>query len=347
MAYHHHRYYLPWLGRWASEDPAGLVDGPNRYVYARGSPVGGKDPSGLAAAQFPRPPSIPPGLEKRLLIEADIWTDKVTALADAAAAVKSDPMGALVQAARRTPAGLAAQGQWSDAAGAYVDALAAPLRTGADALMGAPEQVAHVAGYWTESDPGVIRAHRERSLEITAAQAELGGLAGAPAGGELIRRGLRSVPRLLDDAPMPMGLMVRGAADASQGGFGAFRARARHLGFDPDRGVLDVREGIAGARLEGLLGRQIRRGEAGADFVDDAVGGLGSISLKGPLPARARGNAQGLLRSATDDLSLNSGADSLVVDLRGLSAEDAATVRSGVEAALPGARYPKTLVFMD
>ncbi len=47
MAYHHHRYYLPWLGRWASADPAGLVDGGNRFGYARGNPVGGRDPTGL------------------------------------------------------------------------------------------------------------------------------------------------------------------------------------------------------------------------------------------------------------------------------------------------------------
>ncbi|MCK6503021.1 RHS repeat-associated core domain-containing protein [Myxococcota bacterium] len=44
---HHHRYYAPWLGRWTSADPAGLVDGGNRWGYARGRPTGGRDPSGL------------------------------------------------------------------------------------------------------------------------------------------------------------------------------------------------------------------------------------------------------------------------------------------------------------
>lgn len=43
------RYYVPWIGRWLSPDPAGLVDGPNPYQYARNNPVvlsdpGGKDP---------------------------------------------------------------------------------------------------------------------------------------------------------------------------------------------------------------------------------------------------------------------------------------------------------------
>jgi len=37
----------------------------------------------------------------------------------------------------------------------------------------------------------------------------------------------------------------------------------------------------------------------------------------------------------------------LVVDLRGLSAEAAAEVEAAAGAALPGARFPKALVFLD
>jgi RHS repeat-associated protein len=37
--YHSARYYAPWLGRWTTADPAGLVDGPNVYGYCRGSPL--------------------------------------------------------------------------------------------------------------------------------------------------------------------------------------------------------------------------------------------------------------------------------------------------------------------
>jgi RHS repeat-associated protein len=39
LAYHSARYYLPWLGRWLSADPAGLVDGTNLYRMARNNPV--------------------------------------------------------------------------------------------------------------------------------------------------------------------------------------------------------------------------------------------------------------------------------------------------------------------
>jgi RHS repeat-associated protein len=46
LYYHGARYYAPWLGRWASCDPAGLVDGPCLYQYALGNPVRIRDPSG-------------------------------------------------------------------------------------------------------------------------------------------------------------------------------------------------------------------------------------------------------------------------------------------------------------
>ena len=39
LAYHDARYYAPWLARWISVDPAGLIDGPNSFAYARNSPV--------------------------------------------------------------------------------------------------------------------------------------------------------------------------------------------------------------------------------------------------------------------------------------------------------------------
>ncbi len=40
------RSYVPWLGRWASCDPAGIVDGINLFAYARDNPIGLVDPHG-------------------------------------------------------------------------------------------------------------------------------------------------------------------------------------------------------------------------------------------------------------------------------------------------------------
>jgi RHS repeat-associated protein len=39
FAYHGARYYAPWLGRWCSADPAGLVDGVNVYLYSKNNPI--------------------------------------------------------------------------------------------------------------------------------------------------------------------------------------------------------------------------------------------------------------------------------------------------------------------
>jgi RHS repeat-associated protein len=41
------RYYVPWLARWASCDPAGAADGFNLYQYARSNPVRYTDPAGF------------------------------------------------------------------------------------------------------------------------------------------------------------------------------------------------------------------------------------------------------------------------------------------------------------
>lgn len=44
--YYGARYFAPWTGRWISCDPAGLVDGPNLYVYVRNNPVSAVDREG-------------------------------------------------------------------------------------------------------------------------------------------------------------------------------------------------------------------------------------------------------------------------------------------------------------
>ncbi len=39
FSYHGARYYAPWLGRWASCDRAGMVDGTNLYAFTKGNPL--------------------------------------------------------------------------------------------------------------------------------------------------------------------------------------------------------------------------------------------------------------------------------------------------------------------
>ena len=46
LQYHSARYYMPWLGKWLSTDPLGMVDGPSMWAYVRGNPVGLVDNKG-------------------------------------------------------------------------------------------------------------------------------------------------------------------------------------------------------------------------------------------------------------------------------------------------------------
>jgi RHS repeat-associated protein len=47
LCYHGARYYVPWLARWASCDPAGAVDGLNLYRYAKDNPTCLFDSTGM------------------------------------------------------------------------------------------------------------------------------------------------------------------------------------------------------------------------------------------------------------------------------------------------------------
>jgi RHS repeat-associated protein len=53
LAYYRARYYDPRLGRFTSEDPIGLVAGPNLYTYVRNNPSNLVDPHGEVAVALP------------------------------------------------------------------------------------------------------------------------------------------------------------------------------------------------------------------------------------------------------------------------------------------------------
>ncbi|MFF8731201.1 SpvB/TcaC N-terminal domain-containing protein [Streptomyces sp. NPDC015171] len=58
FTYHGARFYAPWLGRWVSPDPAGMVDGPNRYVYASNRPTVLVDRNGMEDTRPEKYPTI-------------------------------------------------------------------------------------------------------------------------------------------------------------------------------------------------------------------------------------------------------------------------------------------------
>lgn len=65
FTYHGARYYAPWLARWISPDPSGMVDGPNLYEYCRSNPIANTDPTGrecnpeISTCSDPVDPSVP------------------------------------------------------------------------------------------------------------------------------------------------------------------------------------------------------------------------------------------------------------------------------------------------
>jgi RHS repeat-associated protein len=71
LNYHGARYYAPWLGRWLSPDPSGLVDGTNLYAYTRGNPVCRHDPGGRQTKPVDQPVAQN-NLPDIITIESDI-----------------------------------------------------------------------------------------------------------------------------------------------------------------------------------------------------------------------------------------------------------------------------------
>jgi insecticidal toxin complex protein TccC len=47
LYYYGYRYYAPWLQRWVSADPRGVIDGLNMFLFVRANPVSRIDPNGL------------------------------------------------------------------------------------------------------------------------------------------------------------------------------------------------------------------------------------------------------------------------------------------------------------
>lgn len=54
LYYYGMRYYIPWLGRWSSTDPAGVIDGLNIYAFLNGNPVSHIDVGGMGKGGGPK-----------------------------------------------------------------------------------------------------------------------------------------------------------------------------------------------------------------------------------------------------------------------------------------------------
>jgi RHS repeat-associated protein len=105
LQYHSARYYPPWLGRWISTDPAGLIEQSNLYLFVRGNPVALIDMTGKEGV-----PS--PNLVPFRYIPAPATTPAAPPVAPPAAAPEA--------AAGEAAAGEAAAGEGAGAGGAGV-----------------------------------------------------------------------------------------------------------------------------------------------------------------------------------------------------------------------------------
>ena len=121
----------------------------------------------------------------------------------------------------------------------------------------------------------------------------------------------------------------------------------RQVTLGTENGVYKPHEGFAGVRLEEKLGRQVARHEDHAyDFTDKPAseGGLGKISLKGPMmdregqvlpPKEIQRQLNQLVTKITRDSHPSYGADTVVVDLYGLTSNQKAYVKSLVAQNAP------------
>jgi RHS repeat-associated protein len=105
LCYHGARYYAPWLGRWTSCDPAGLVDGLSLYTFSRGAPTSYIDITGAQAENADGNLATAPGSKlpadfQRL---AERWR-RADSLSEHASTV-SDAFGALWRQQRAPPEG--------------------------------------------------------------------------------------------------------------------------------------------------------------------------------------------------------------------------------------------------
>jgi RHS repeat-associated protein len=185
LYYHGARHLAPWLARWGSCDPSGLVDGPNLYAYARNNPSTLSDPSGREATPsvvfFPNPNSVlvdykpatkqepievtvhgPPRVKKtpgpaaaKVPAPGPPSVAAVTAPSEAAA-TPTEAVGAFAKgAAEGLAGGLAAEfliGVAAGAAGVSAGALAATL-----GFFLVPVAIYEIASHWDEITSGVDR----------------------------------------------------------------------------------------------------------------------------------------------------------------------------------------------
>jgi RHS repeat-associated protein len=87
LYYHGARYYAPWLGRWVSCDPAGMVDNINLYIYAKSNPIVYVDSNGNQSKMMQAAAAPFKELESWV---SNTWTEFKEIVADTVHDIKRD-----------------------------------------------------------------------------------------------------------------------------------------------------------------------------------------------------------------------------------------------------------------
>ncbi len=116
-------------------------------------------------------------------------------------------------------------------------------------------------------------------------------------------------------------------------------ARIKALSWNHEQEVVDLAEGIGGARLEKATGRPITSAtEKGIDLID----GADPVSLKGPLLNSKTGMkfpisdkmVEGLAKAVVKDLTLNTATKKMVVDMLGLTSDQRILLQTRITEGL-------------
>jgi RHS repeat-associated protein len=369
LSYHTARYYLSWLGRWGSADPAQLAGGVNMYAFLSGNPLNRIDPNGT---QDYDPDTHTSGGERLSEPEIDVISGRSSPLDDLNAdpprldidmdlperrsaaltrlisghvPTQSEIWLSLPRAIFDAVIRLLDQPQQSigDAAASFFHPYIPPYAyripdlgstggyTDTEALLGQVERTAWGGERLVELTNWITDRLLELVVEINSIVPALGPT-GAVAAEVVTRAPAAELPADLRSA------LIR-----------VLRARQRVLELAEEAGGhIRIREALGGHRFEIATGRRLRASlDPDYDFIDDV---LGEIDIKGPL-RRADGSqlqitddmVRGLAESVVTEVNTSSASRAVVVDLLGLTDSQVEMVR---EIVSTGIRVSKPIIML-
>jgi RHS repeat-associated protein len=348
LVYYGLRYYSPAVGRFINRDPIEEAGGLNLYGFCGNDGVNRADILGMEEEKSKEPPLFGP---------FDIVTVVPQAEADAAGA----PRRGIIQKERPSEVSASTQRQVAGQSIPALNSAGGPFRGSPQSASSLEDDpIIEAALSFLRKIPGVTLTEHlldgKTDLARSDATTAFVDLNEIYASTVVLDYGVTAFEtHIAEDVMVAEGRTARvvtniekapsRAVTAENAGRQALvdtlslRARQLELGTDPVRGFIQA-EGTGGVRLEQALGRTITRSSDGAaDFIDSQ---LGTISLKGPIPAQ--GSVQGLANAAIRDATMNTATRTLVIDTMGLTPAQVSALKAAVQAGTAGTS--KTIIYL-